>query len=301
VEVVCGDFSFASLADRLLALTPKSGAGLWMSPFRGIPATNVTVPLDLIYLDSDCRVIEAVEFFPTFRVPPSSPLPASVLALPAHSIFASHTQPGDQLVFGRAEDIDRQLEQFFGGGSGRTVQETSVAREELRVSTPPALPSPEVRPIEQPTAPQPGAPQPEPWKKETAKKSWLKRLLSPDPPEPRKAFRAALPDLAAYFWTGGAPKAHPIRDISSTGLYVLTDERWYLGTLVQMTLKKSDGSARKAEVSISVLAKANRWGNDGVGLGFVVRDPRGGDTDQAGAIDREELDRFLERIKPGNG
>ena len=38
-----------------------------MVPFKGIPATDVLVPLDLIYLGEDCRVIETVEFYPTFR------------------------------------------------------------------------------------------------------------------------------------------------------------------------------------------------------------------------------------------
>ena len=48
--------------------------------------------------------------------------------------------------------------------------------------------------------------------------------------------------LAAYYWTGAAPAAHNIKDISSSGLYVVTEERWYPGTLVMMTLQKtSDG------------------------------------------------------------
>ena len=108
----------------------------------------------------------------------------------------------------------------------------------------------------------------------------------------------ALAGLSAYFWTGAAPRAHAICNISSTGLYVITEERWYPGTLVQMTLKKS-GDETGAETTISLLVRANRWGNDGVGLSFVVRDPRNphaADSIQEGAIDRAALDEFLVRI-----
>ena len=60
LEVEKADLSLASLKDLLGKLALKSGEGLWMVPFRGIPETNMRVPLDLIYLDEDCRVIEVV-------------------------------------------------------------------------------------------------------------------------------------------------------------------------------------------------------------------------------------------------
>jgi hypothetical protein len=308
VEVDCGDYSYASLADRLPMLTPKSGAGLWMIPFKGIPATEVPVPLDLIYLDAECRVIEAVEFFPTFQVSPSSPPAASVLALPVHSIYASHTQPGDQVAFGPVEQVENELARLFGpDASASVVQEALGAQEKPVVKVAPA-PLPVLdSPIVAPAAPQPaqGVSQAEPWKKNQSKpKSWLQRLLSPEPPEPRKTLRAAVPDLAAYFWTGSAPQPHAIRNISSTGMYIVTEERWYPGTLVQMTLRKADPDGMGPEASISLLTRVNRWGNDGVGLSFVVRDPRAprtGEARMSEAIDREVLDEFLARIGHGNG
>ena len=92
----------------------KSGEGVWMKPFRGIAATAMPAPLDLIYLDEECRVIDTVESFPTFQVSSSSPRPESVLALPAHSIYSSQTQAGDQLVLCVAEEMERQLERLTG-------------------------------------------------------------------------------------------------------------------------------------------------------------------------------------------
>jgi hypothetical protein len=290
-------------------LTPKSGAGLWMNPFKGIPATDVPVPLDLIYLDEECRVIEAVEFYPTFQVSPSSPPAASVLALPVHSIYASHTQPGDLVAFGPVEQVENELARLFGpDASASVVQEALGAQEKPVVRVAPA-PQPRLAsPIEAPAAtPQlaQGVSQAEPWKKNQSKpKSWLQRLLSPDPPEPRKNLRAVVPDLAAYFWTGGTPQPHAILNISSTGMYVVTDERWYPGTLVQMTLRKASREGAGAEASIALLARVNRWGNDGVGLSFVVRDhraSRAGEAIPSEAIEREVLDQFLSRVGLSKG
>ena len=98
MHVVAGDFTQASFRDWLAILTPNSGNGAWMVPFRGIVTAEISAPLDLLYLDVDGRVQDVVEFFPTFKVSPSSPPAASVLVLPSHSIFSSQTQRGDRLV-----------------------------------------------------------------------------------------------------------------------------------------------------------------------------------------------------------
>jgi hypothetical protein len=231
-----------------------------------------------------------------------------MLALPVHSIYASHTQPGDQVAFGPVEQVENELARLFGpDASASVVQEALGAQEKPVVRVAPA-PLPVLdSPIEAPAAPQPaqGVSQAEPWKKNHSKpKSWLQRLLSPDPPEPRKTLRAVVPDLAAYFWTGAAPRPHAIRNISSTGMYVVTEERWYPGTLVQMTLRKAGRDGVGAEASIALLARVSRWGNDGVGLAFVVRDhraSRAGEAAPSEAIEREVLDEFLARIGHGNG
>lgn len=105
--------------------------------------------------------------------------------------------------------------------------------------------------------------------------------------ERRKAERRAIPGLVAYYWDGGPPVAHPIREISLTGMYLLTEERWYLGTVVTMRLQQTES----AENSIAVHAKAVRWGTDGVGMSFLPpeqnpslkgHDPRGhGETQKS--------------------
>jgi len=305
LEVTAADLSYAGIVELMATMTLRSGEGLWIVPFRGIPATGLPAPLDLIYLDEDCRVIDLVESFPTFRISSSSPRAASVLALPVHSIYSSQTQPGDQLVLCIAEEMERRLEKITNlrGDSSTVVQSAVLLREKPLWSGGPGLIEVENRSKEENTLTirthemslvQPGEAPPRP------PRSWLERWWSPDP---RKAPREVSPGLAAYYWNGSIPQAHGIRDISTSGLYVVTEERWYPGTLVLMTLQRTDCGEEVEERSISVQSRAVRWGNDGVGLKFVMPDAqdikRGHDLLKHGA-DKKTLERFLTRLKKGN-
>jgi len=278
-----------------------------MSPFKGIPDTGMSAPLDLVYLDEECRVLDVVESFPTFRVTPLSPRAASVLALPAHSIYSSQTQTGDQLLLCMAEEMERRLERVSNSGSPTgTVQNAVLLREKPLWSDGPGLLQLTERAKEESPEPeseethQMGLVQPE-MKDFRPPRSWLERWWSPDP---RKAPRLSVPGLAAYYWTGAAPQARNIRDISTTGLYVVTEERWYPGTLVLMTLQRTDCADEVAERSISVHSRAVRWGNDGVGLQFVLKDTQGSgrlkDSLTQG-VGKKELERFLEELRNRKG
>ncbi len=326
VDIDAADFSPASFDDRMATLTPKSDMGLWLIPFRGISATNVRIPFDLIYLDADYRVIAVVESFPISRVSASTPPAASVLALPSSTVNSTMTQRGDLLILCNHEEMKRRLERLAiaGGDCGNvqcagsqectSPQKTEMTRsgackvlqmedrtglkpsvEELPVQNAPAVAA-------QPTQPyiesQPADPTVQ---KVKPTKNWLQRWLSPEPPLPRKNQRESVPGLVAFFWTGGTPERHGIRDISATGLYVLTDERWYLGTVIRMTL--TGGGEPNAESSLSVNATVIRWGNDGVGVQFILqnpKDPRQRNALGDGAIqgvDQKRLDQFIQRLK----
>ena len=126
--------------------------------------------------------------------------------------------------------------------------------------------------------------------------SWLKNWLSSDR---RRSPRLPLPGLVAYYWTGSAPRAYQIADISATGFYLLTEERWYPGTIVLMTLQHTDSDGQSMEYSIAVQSLVVRWGSDGLGLAFVLPRSNDGDADrsrQHGA-DKKTLERFLARLK----
>ena len=316
IDVEGADFSAAGLNSRLPELTPGCGKALWILPFRGISATSVRVPIDLLYLDSNFVVLAAVESFPIFQ-PPSSTVPAtSVLALPGETIGSTQTRPGDRLILCPPEELRRQLLKTAGstvdtqaeqdnnsppGASPRTGEPARKAAGNVLPWVNQTRPNPanegapgESTPIAVTPAPesvaQPGPEQPP--EKKPATKNWLNRWLNPEPPDPRTSPRLPLTWLAAWFFTGGTPKAHGVRDISSTGIYVFTEERWYLGTVIRMTLADLKNSA--PERSMTVNAKVVRWGNDGVGLKFILVDrkrarPR---KDAATARSAEELSSF---------
>jgi len=101
--------TFARLKGLIGKISLKSDEGLWIVPSSGVHTVGVLFPLDLIYLDEQYRVLHLVESFPTFRIAPLRTQAASVLQLPAHSIFSSQTKPGDPLVICVAEDMEQQL------------------------------------------------------------------------------------------------------------------------------------------------------------------------------------------------
>jgi uncharacterized membrane protein (UPF0127 family) len=320
LEVKAVDLSALRVGELLLERPLNSGDGVWMKPFRGIPAVEMPAPLDLIYLDENRRVIDAVESFPTFQVSSFSPQPDSVLALPAHSIYSSQTQAGDQLVLCVADEMEQQLERLSGSRSDAVAapaipQTTSTVMEETPAIAGAAVlrekplwsGGPGLLELENRTGQEKPAAQETyemdlttPGKKAVKQpRNWLERWWSPDP---RKAPRTPAPGLAAYYWNGASPVAHSIRDISSSGLYLVTEERWYPGTLVLMTLQRTDCGEEVAERTIAVQSRAVRWGPDGVGLHLILRDDEdqsGGDTSIFDAVGRKEFDRFLEQLKIG--
>lgn len=111
----------------------------------------------------------------------------------------------------------------------------------------------------------------------------------------RRAIRYTSPGLVAYYWTGGAPYSHQVGNISATGLFLLTKERWAPGTLIQMTLQQQDGRASKNN-SICVLSEVVRWGDNGSGFNFVLSDydnVREYGILPSESIDRKSVERFL--------
>lgn len=313
-DVVVGDFSFSSLADWLLKLTPNSGLGLWIAPFRGLPPADERNQLDLVYLDAHCRVIDLVESFPHFNLSRSSQPAASVLVLPSMAISCSSTRRGDLLVICAADEL-MKLRSLTGGARSRIHAVTSpvespgrpvgptqqlLSGEQSQCDDPPqdAAPSIAPRPIENTqvngrvtiTPPRQG---------------FLARLFfpNPGPADRRKARRKLIDNLVASFWTGGDPAVSPVRDISSSGLYVETTERWYPGTVIRMTLTITKAAEEAFETSICVHAEAVRWGNDGVGLRFAVdnRQKKGrGQYQPVEGADRGQLDQFLNMLLHDN-
>jgi hypothetical protein len=126
----------------------------------------------------------------------------------------------------------------------------------------------------------------------------FKRWLNPVAPtnsDRRKAHRRYVPGMVAYYYTGGAPKPHDVADISMTGLYLLTEDRWMPDTMIQMTLQKPCAKGERKQ-SITVLSKIVRRGSDGLAAEFVMPeslDPHSHDVQPSQTTDRFSLARFL--------
>ncbi|MDE3062545.1 MAG: PilZ domain-containing protein, partial [Acidobacteriota bacterium] len=118
------------------------------------------------------------------------------------------------------------------------------------------------------------------------------------PPQAAKRMRA--PKIVAYFWTGGTPRPHTVANISVTGLYIVTKDRWLPDTVIVMNLQWTDCDGTHPGDTISVLSKVVRFGEDGVGFQFVTSDAVNAVDGQylpGKGSDRTALDRFLWRRK----
>jgi uncharacterized protein len=88
---------------RLIGLmgTPPSslhtGCALWIQPCHGVHTMFMRYPIDVIYLDGECRVLRLEENVRPWRLTPVVVESATVLEVPAHTVFNTGTRVGDLL------------------------------------------------------------------------------------------------------------------------------------------------------------------------------------------------------------
>jgi hypothetical protein len=130
--------------------------------------------------------------------------------------------------------------------------------------------------------------------------SLMSRLLRWLATDRGNAKRYPLPGLVAYYWTSGTPKACSVGNISSTGMYVFTDERWLPGSVIPMTLQGVSATEQDPEDWIAVLTLVVRSGPDGRGLAFVFSRSTnlfGDEIPPERVADKKALKRFLKHLK----
>src|SRR5579863_8554208 len=98
------------------------------------------------------------------------------------------------------------------------------------------------------------------------RKGWLESFLEP---EVDRAARRSVEQFAAYRWNGTSVVQEAVRDVSTTGVYLFTEERWQPGALLSLTLQREGPLEMNPERRIDVRARVARCENDGVGLAFV--------------------------------
>lgn len=91
-------------------------------------------------------------------------------------------------------------------------------------------------------------------------------------PETKRAERRPAHGFVAHYLVGRSARQDDIKNISSTGLFLLTEERWVPGTVVSLTLQMQSPLEEISERQITVQAKTVVWGEDGVGFSFVLPD-----------------------------
>ncbi|HEV2484944.1 MAG TPA: PilZ domain-containing protein [Terracidiphilus sp.] len=99
---------------------------------------------------------------------------------------------------------------------------------------------------------------------------WKRTLRNLGYPELPRAERRPPSGLAAMYGSASAPKLGHIKDISSTGIYLQTEERWRIGEVISMTLQREAPSECLSQLQINVQARVATHGEDGVGLAFVL-------------------------------
>ena len=96
--------SFLSRMIGLLAKRPlMPDGGVWIVPANSIHTVGMLFSFDLVMIDKDFRVVNVKEMVRPFRIVLPKLRAESVLELPAHTVFRSRTEIGDQLTIDRYE------------------------------------------------------------------------------------------------------------------------------------------------------------------------------------------------------
>ncbi|HEY1949975.1 MAG TPA: DUF192 domain-containing protein [Bryobacteraceae bacterium] len=111
LNISCADTTWARLKGLLGKFSMSSDEGLWVVPSRGIHTIGMLIPIDLVYLDAEHRVVHLVEHLGSLRLGPICWKSTSVLELPPHTIYASHTRVGDELLICLPEQMETYLNQ----------------------------------------------------------------------------------------------------------------------------------------------------------------------------------------------
>jgi hypothetical protein len=110
----------ATLGDRSIARLKRwfgfrrthADEGCWIPADGGAGTFGFLVNRDLVFLDSDHRVLFLLEGHPALRALPTYKSAKSVLALPVHTISSSRTQKGNQLVICAAQEMEQRLREL---------------------------------------------------------------------------------------------------------------------------------------------------------------------------------------------
>ncbi len=109
LNISCAATPFRRLRGLLGRLRIGLGEGIWIVPSQGIHTIGMLFAIDIIYLDADNKVVHMVEHLRPFRLSPICLRSSSLLELPPHTIYASQTELGDQMLICPPTDMATYL------------------------------------------------------------------------------------------------------------------------------------------------------------------------------------------------
>jgi hypothetical protein len=97
----------------------------------------------------------------------------------------------------------------------------------------------------------------------SARKGWLEKFLQPE-----RAARRPAGEFSAYRLSGSIMLQEPIRNISASGAYLVTDKQLLPGSRLSFTMQNDGPFEFNPAHRITTFARVVRVGSDGVGIAF---------------------------------
>ncbi|HXS78101.1 MAG TPA: hypothetical protein VN753_18125 [Terracidiphilus sp.] len=101
-------------------------------------------------------------------------------------------------------------------------------------------------------------------------RSWFEKAFPQEETKHPRAERREVPGLEAIHWTGSSPGLDIVKNISSSGMYLVTRERWPEGEVNPVRLVYPELADDSPDKQVTIETRAVRWGEDGMGLSFVL-------------------------------
>ena len=101
-------------------------------------------------------------------------------------------------------------------------------------------------------------------------KSWFEKAFPSAEAQHQRAERREVQGLEAIHWTGSSPGLDVVKNISATGMYLVTRERWAQGEINPIRLVYPELTDNSVEKQVTIETKTVRYGEDGMGLSFIL-------------------------------
>jgi hypothetical protein len=101
-------------------------------------------------------------------------------------------------------------------------------------------------------------------------RSWFEKAFPTEAAHAARAERRTVPGLEAIHSTGTCPGLDIVRNISATGMYLVTRERWPQGDVNPVRLVYPELNDDTPENQVTLMTRTVRWGEDGLGLTFIL-------------------------------